>query len=442
MHSPGDHLPLSTAPAPHSAPPPRNGSLSDRVRSLRLADRTTQGNVRGTLVPWTLAALALLAALAFGYRTYRLPSAENTTPETERLKELLASAGGKDASAEDLDKIRKILASRGGKVSADVAASGEVVLESKGYVIPIHSIQLSPQVGGEIIWLDPNFQEGAVYKKGDRLAEIDPVIFQAQVRNAEAALHVAEVNRQQVESGSTLKDIAAAKAQLQSLEAKLEVSRIDERTKLLSGIGSSRDEREKATAQVKADEAAVASQKATVARWEISLEEQRLVTRNQVESAQANLDQARKQLKNCTITAPTTGIVLTKKAELGGYVNPLAFGAAGYLCEMADLSKVEIELSVQERDFAKVQPPRGGDYQICTIVPEAFQRDERFRKLHPNGYEGYVSRVMPVADRAKGAITVRVRVRVPDDEAGFYLKPDMGVIVSFKSQSTQNVERD
>ena len=38
---------------------------------------------------------------------------------------------------------------------------------------------------------------------------------------------------------------------------------------------------------------------------------------------------------------------------------------------------------------------------------------------------------MPTADRAKGAIPVRVKVTVPADEEGVYLKPEMGAIVSF-----------
>ena len=36
------------------------------------------------------------------------------------------------------------------------------------------------------------------------------------------------------------------------------------------------------------------------------------------------------------------------------------------------------------------------------------------------------------ADRAKGAVPVRVRVIIPKEEEGVYLKPDMGALVSFK----------
>jgi hypothetical protein len=38
---------------------------------------------------------------------------------------------------------------------------------------------------------------------------------------------------------------------------------------------------------------------------------------------------------------------------------------------------------------------------------------------------------MPTADRGKGAIPVRVKVTVPAEEEGIYLKPDMGALVTF-----------
>ncbi len=382
-------------------------SLTDRVRSLRLQAGGPGARPRSTWLPWGLTVIALALAAVFGWRAYRLsPGEVASTPAPPN------STAGQTPSA---------------AIEAP-ANAGDVVLDAKGYVIAAHQIQLSPQVGGEIIWLDPNFREGAVYKKGDRLAEVDPVIYAARVKSAQGALRVAEINLREVETGSALKEIASAKAQLKNLAAKLELSRVDERNKRLAGIGTSRDDMEKAVVQLKVDQAALDVQKEVVDRLEVALEERRIVAKAQVLQAQGSLEEAEKQLKNCTIVAPTTGIVLTKKAELGGYVNPLAFGnVAGYLCEMADLRDLEVELDIQERDISRVKPG-----QRCRIVPEAGQRDEEFRKTHPDGYAGVVSRRMPVANRSKGAVTVRVKVQIPEQEkSGEYLLPDMGVMVSF-----------
>jgi HlyD family secretion protein len=59
---------------------------------------------------------------------------------------------------------------------------------------------------------------------------------------------------------------------------------------------------------------------------------------------------------------------------------------------------------------------------VCKVRAEAYP--ERM-------YDGVVSRLMPQADRGKGSVPVRVRVNVPKEEEGVYLKPDMGVVVFF-----------
>ncbi len=76
-----------------------------------------------------------------------------------------------------------------------------------------------------------------------------------------------------------------------------------------------------------------------------------------------------------------------------------------------------MELTIQERDISKVSVG-----QKCKVRTEAYP--ERV-------YSGVVSRLMPVADRSKAAIPVRVKVSVPKAEEGVYLKPDMIAIVSF-----------
>ena len=110
--------------------------------------------------------------------------------------------------------------------------------------------------------------------------------------------------------------------------------------------------------------------------------------------------------------------MLTKYAELGNLVNPLAFGGSSKaVCDMADLSDLEAELDITERDVAKVK--KG---MPCKVRAEAYP---------DRVYEGVVDRLMPIANRAKGAVPVRVKVRVPKDEEGVYLKPEMGAVVSF-----------
>ena len=84
---------------------------------------------------------------------------------------------------------------------------------------------------------------------------------------------------------------------------------------------------------------------------------------------------------------------------------------------MADLTKMEVDLAIAERDISKVF-----DGQECIVRAEAFPE---------RTYVGWVSRIMPTADRSKGAVPVRVQIKIPREEEGQYLRPEMGAVVTF-----------
>ena len=113
-----------------------------------------------------------------------------------------------------------------------------------------------------------------------------------------------------------------------------------------------------------------------------------------------------------------TGVILTKKAEVGSLINPVVGGVSTNLCDIADLRKLEVDLEVNERDIRRVRID-----QACRVRADA----------HPDRtYDGYVERVMPTANRAKSIVPVRIKVVPRDDETqGQYLKPEMGVTVTF-----------
>ena len=84
---------------------------------------------------------------------------------------------------------------------------------------------------------------------------------------------------------------------------------------------------------------------------------------------------------------------------------------------MADLANLEVDLKILESDIRKIKVG-----QKCSITAEAWPG---------RVYEGFVDRLMPIADRAQGAIPIRVKVKIPADEEGVYLKPDMSAVVTF-----------
>jgi HlyD family secretion protein len=139
------------------------------------------------------------------------------------------------------------------------------------------------------------------------------------------------------------------------------------------------------------------------------------IARANVEVAQARLTVAKLGLNGTIIIAPIDGTILLKRAELGTLINPKAYQATGSLCDMADLRMVDVEVSVAERDISKIT--KG---QPCLIRLEAFPGST---------YRGQVGRLLPVADRAKGCVGVRVQIDVPENDEK--LRPESGAIVQF-----------
>lgn len=389
-------------------PPVENGSatLHDRVRSLRLVSQPAAKS-RTAILPWALCGILLLMTVAFGYRAYRVGSlAPSATP----------SASIERSASEPL------------AATAAVASSGEVVLQAKGYVIPAHQVQVSPKVGGRIENLNDKFEEGQFFRQGEILAWLETRDYQAEYDHAVHMRDAAE-QRYKESLSNRPEEIDAARNELKESEATLQQLKLDlRRSQQLVGTDAMSP---KEFEQVKFAHDAM---KRRVDRLRSSFElmkkgpreEKRKAAKADWEAAKANVALAKWHLDDCCIRAPISGHILTKKAEKGNMVNPLAFTISSSLCEMADLGDLEIDLSVQERDIAQVEKD-----QRCTVMPEAFQKHEPFRKRHPNGYEGYVIRLMPIADRSKGAINVRVKVQIPKEEVGNILKPEMSVLVSF-----------
>lgn len=397
--------------------PERNGapSLSERVRSLRLGDRAEGAGKGSSAMPWFLCVIFLLTTLAFGYRTYRL-TPEGEAPRSEAGIQTSATSAPSNAG------------------TSSTATAGDVVLESKGYVIPAHQIQVSPKIGGMLEWLHPRFEEGAIFKEGEVLARLEDIDYRADRDRASATFAAAEQRLAELKNGNRPEEIQQAKEELAEYEANLRQLKLDlVRSQRLTGANSlAQRDFEQAQYGHDAMERRVARLKSALELMVKGPRDERIKAAvAEVAQNQADLTRTQWRLDNTRIVAPITGTILTKKAEKGNLVNPSAFsnGLSASLCDMADLADLEVELKIQERDIANVVVG-----QPCYAMPEAFQKYEPFRKLYPKGYEGTVARMMPIADRAQSAIPVRVKLNIPKGEEGVYLKPDMGVIVSFRKK--------
>jgi HlyD family secretion protein len=383
-------------------------ALSERVRSLQLPQEVESQGFDGRRLAWLLCLVLAGTTLAFGYLAFRQQRAASKAAGASPTA--TSSAGDKTATAEA------------------VSPESDIALESKGYVVPAQQILVSPKVSGMITRL--SIREGLRVKKGEILAQLEDTDYQADHARATAALELAKQALLELERGNRPEEIAQAREELAESEAQLTEAEAQYKrsTELHNRNVLSQQDFDTAESRYRAMLRRVERLRYALKLMEKGPREERIaMARAQVQQSEAELAKAKWKLDNCTIHAPISGTILKKNAEEGNIVNPIAFNGSFSLCDMADLANLEVDLSIQERDIAQIFPG-----QKCKIRAEAF----------PNRvYQGVVSRLMPIADRAKGAIPVRVQVVVPAEEEGVYLKPEMGVIVSFLTRGSADAKR-
>lgn len=403
--------PVSSSVAPKSraaeAAPSRTGNLSERVRSLQLPTQAPASSAKSSWLPWTLCGLLSLAVAGMAYRLTSASQVAATAPAAPASVASSTSSGAVGAAAPTAERAQP-----------SAASSGDVVLESKGYIIPAHQILVSPKVSGMIVQL--SIEEGRRVQQGEVLAQLEDIDYKADLDRAQANLAAAECRLLELENGSRPEEIKQAGAELAESEARLSQLQAEwkRNDRLRKSNSLAEREFELAESDYKAMDRKVERLRQAHKLLVDGPRTERIdVAKAEVKLAQAELIKAKWRLDNCTIKAPISGTILKKNAEEGNIVNPIAFNGSFSLCEMANLADLEVELNIQERDISRVF--KG---QRCQVRAEAFP---------DRVYEGVVSRLMPIADRAKGAVPVRVELTVPSEEEGVYLRPEMGAVVSF-----------
>lgn len=444
-----------------------NGDLAVRVQQLRLDNQlgTGRGSSRGSWLPWVLCGLLALTWVGVGVRWYRSapPKTEEAPPAAaneelaayqaaqsklkaaeEKLRQMQADLGAKKegVTAEEIKKQREAVA----KIKQDMPsapkaiAPGELVTQLKGTVIPSLQVTVSPRdVAAEITEI--YFSEGKRVKQGEKLATLLDHQYANRLKTEEAAVKAAEAQVTRATAGKTASEAMVAKAEAALASAKARVTRavaIQERAtkdfsqaKMQNTTGTigaqeyQRYEAEKLAADadvVAADADVVAAQRAVdAAQADVKTAIANVNAANaDQKAAQARRDEAQRLVENCVVTAPIDGTILTKSADKGALVSPMSFNVAAGICSIADLSKLEVEIDVPERQITRL---RKG--QACVLQADADPTRE---------YRGVVDRVMPIADDTKNVVKVRIRVYLrKDEEQGTFLKPKMSVTATVKN---------
>jgi RND family efflux transporter MFP subunit len=230
-------------------------------------------------------------------------------------------------------------------------AQAEAVLTASGYVVARRKAAVASKGTGQLVYL--GVQEGDTVKKGQVIARLED-------RDVSATLDRAKENFRMAEA-----DLKDARQSLDRQKALLEKQLV---------------------AQADFD-AAEARYKRVVAS---------------IESARAAVKEAEVAVEYTRIVAPFDGTVLSKNADVGEIVAPLAGAASSRaaVVTIADMSSLEVEADVSEANLTRVFSE-----QPCEITLDAYPE---------NHYPAYVDKIVPTADRAKATVMVKIRFKSYD----------------------------
>jgi RND family efflux transporter MFP subunit len=137
-----------------------------------------------------------------------------------------------------------------------------------------------------------------------------------------------------------------------------------------------------------------------------------------IEVAKALVVGAEVSLENTLIRAPFDGTVLTKNADVGEMVAPMAASVSSRsaVVTIADMSSLQVEADVSESNIERIVPN-----QPCEITLDAYPETR---------YQGFVAKIVPTADRAKATVMVKVGFNSYDSK----VLPEMSAKVLFLSK--------
>jgi len=252
------------------------------------------------------------------------------------------------------------------------------LLNASGYVVAQRKSAVSSKATGRLEWL--GVEEGSVVRQGQLLARLE---------NRDSA-----ASRDQAQANVALSRDQLEQAQVEQKDAARALSRSKQ---LISDGIIAQADYDTAEARYRRAVAAVAGAQAGI------------------RGAQAGLAGAAAALDYTLIRAPFDGVVLTKNADVGDIVSPLAAAAnaKAAVVTLADMGSLQVEADVSEANIGKV---RVG--QPCEILLDALP-EARFR--------GVLHTIVPTADRSKGSVMVKVRFLDKDPR----LLPEMSAKVAF-----------
>jgi HlyD family secretion protein len=244
-------------------------------------------------------------------------------------------------------------------------------ISATGTLSALVQVTVGSQVSGTIaaLFVDYNTE----VRKGQAIAQIDPTLLQATLSDAQAGLDRATTNLD-------------------------DASRQLARTKRLA--------QEKLVSEQDLDARQVAFQTATA----------------NLQTARAAVERAKTNLGYATISAPVSGVVVSRSVDVGQTV-AASFNTPTLFVIAQDLTKMKLEAGIDEADIGQVKPGQLGFFTVDSYPDTQFK--------------GVVSQVRLEPIVQQNVVTYKVVMEV--DNAELKLRPGMTANVAIQTQSRDSV---
>ncbi|MDP2879434.1 MAG: efflux RND transporter periplasmic adaptor subunit [Sulfuricella sp.] len=233
------------------------------------------------------------------------------------------------------------------KYKTQAVDRGDIVqtISANGTLSPVVLVNVGTQVSGTVKKLNADFNSRV--KQGQLLAELDPALFDAQLRQDQANVANAEAN---------LTLARAKEVRARSLQQKGFISQ--------DGVDQARQQLESGLAQLKL--------------------------------AQAQLARARTNLNYSVIRSPISGVVVARSIDVGqtvaaSFQTPTLFQIAG------DLKQMQIETSVAEADIGNLKIGLPVRFSVDAFSDRQFEGRVKQVRLNPTVQQNVVTYNVVVA---------------------------------------------
>ena len=273
-----------------------------------------------------------------------------------------------------------------GLVQAMTAGEAEKLLSAKGYLKSRHQALIGAKIPGRVERM--NVEEGTKVKKGDVLAVLE--------HNELKAL------------------LASRQAMLRRNEAELLEAKVDRKEKAREANRANRlhGQRMVSVEETEKAEAAHAMSDARVTACEAAL----ALTR-------ANIQETEENIRGMHLYAPFDGTVVEKQGEEGEVITPSAMSnsiSRSAVVSLANLTLMEVETDIAENLLSRVALNQPAEISV-SAVPSRH-------------YRGRLRQIIPMGDRSRGTIKVKVEILDPDE----HLFPELVATVHFLPDKALN----